>query len=476
MKRIKYINALFLAVLFLTVPGCSKFLDINVDPTLTADATMQELLPTAEFYTGEASYYQAYVACQYAQQLGSALGDNGADSYAEADNTLGWSNFYLYVVPQLKTILKKAEAENAPIYTGIAKTLLAYNLGIATTNWENVPYKEADSKDFSPTYESQQEIYTTIQQLLDEAIIELAKNTGTKPADDDLMYKGDVVKWTRLAYSLKARYALHLSGKDAQGAQKALTALQNGMKSNDDDFQLQYNSKNLSPWYSRVALPNTTNNLSVTFANTLVDMMNGTVQGIVDPRISKVLALRSTQTVYSGVIPGTGAGATVQLSDKAWHSNIKSPLVFMTYSETKAIEAEARFLINGGNASSVGTTAEAYNAYKAIASENMKKLGVTEADINVYLKAASVDVGATKLTMKHVIQEKFKSMLLIGDIWTDIRKYDYLDFQMPAKPNPDLQGKRIQRMKYPDTEITRNSKTVLENQKDPEVSMWMYTK
>jgi hypothetical protein len=29
-------------------------------------------------------------------------------------------------------------------------------------------------------------------------------------------------------------------------------------------------------------------------------------------------------------------------------------------------------------------------------------------------------------------------MLLIGDIWTDIRKYDYLDFPMPTNANPDL--------------------------------------
>jgi hypothetical protein len=80
---------------------------VNVDSTLKGDATMQELLPTAEFYTGEASFQQAYVACQYAQQLGNAIGSNGTDTYAETDNTMGWSNFYLYVFPQLNAICKK---------------------------------------------------------------------------------------------------------------------------------------------------------------------------------------------------------------------------------------------------------------------------------------------------------------------------------------------------------------------------------
>jgi hypothetical protein len=471
MKNIKHIFGLALISALIILPGCDNFLDVNVDPTLKGDATMQELLPTAQFYTGEASYQQAYVACQYAQQLGNAIGSNGIDTYAETDNTLGWSNFYLNVFPQLNIIMQKGQTENAPAYVGIAKTLLAYNLGIATVNWENVPYSEADQKNFSPNYDTQEQIYATIQKLLDEAIVELAKNVGTKPAADDLIYGGDTAKWTKLAYSLKARYAMHLSKKNPQqAAQTAITALQNGMKSNADDFQLKYNSKNLSPWYSRVAIPNTTSNLSVTFTNTIVDLMNGTVQGIQDPRISKVTPLKNNQTVYSGVVPGSGSGSTVDLSTKAWHSNIESPMVMVTYSEIKAIEAEAKFILNGS------ANAEVYAAYQELISSNMAKVGVADADIQVYLKAPVVNVGVSKLTLKHIITEKFKSMLLIGDIWTDVRKYNYLDFPMPTNVNPDLQGNRIQRMKYPDSEITRNSKTVQANQKDPEVPMWILAK
>ena len=144
----------------------------------------------------------------------------------------------------------------------------------------------------------------------------------------------------------------------------------------------------------------------------------------------------------------------------------------MTYSELKGIEAEARLAQHGG----AGTSAAGYAAYQEMMSANMKKVGVEGTEIDKFLKDTRINVGASKLTAKQIVTEKFKSMLLIGDIWTDIRKYDYLDFPMPANPNPDLQGKRIQRMKYPDSEITRNSKTVLANQKDPEVAMWLITK
>jgi hypothetical protein len=472
MKNFRYIFILMPLLAFL-LAGCDKFLDVNTDETLKGDATMQELLPTAQFYTAEASYQQAYVACQYAQQLGSALGANGIDTYAETDNTLGWSNFYLNALPQLNAIIKKGQEEGSLAYVGIAKVLTAYNLGLATVSWENVPYSQADQQNFSPAYDSQEQIYATMIRLLDEAVTELAGTAGTKPGTDDLIYQGDLAKWTRLAYSLRARYVWHGSVRNPQqAAEGALSSLAKGMKGNEDDFQLQYNSKNLSPWYSRVAIPNTTGNLSVTFTNTIVDLFNGTTQGVTDPRLSKVIGLKNNQTVYSGVIPGSGSGSTVDLNNKAWHSNINSPLIMMPYSELKAIEAEARLVQHGGT----GTSAEGYAAYQEMISANMKKVGVSDADIDLFLKDTKINVGASKLTAKQIITEKFKSMLLVGDIWTDIRKYDYLDFPMPTSPNPDLQGKRIQRMKYPDSEITRNSKTVLANQKDPQVAMWLINK
>ena len=478
MNRFKRIYSLLFISVLLINSGCDKYLDVNVDPTLKRDAAVKELLPTAQFYTSEASYQQAYIAAQYAQQLSNNVGINGADTYAESENSGGWSNFYLYVVPQLNTIILKGQTEDIPVYIGIAKTLMAYNLGIATANWENVPYSQADQeKNFQPGYESQEAIYAAIQKLLDEAIIELAKTSGTKPAADDLIYGGDAAKWTRLAYSLKARFLMHLSMKNTKAtAQAALTALQKGMTSNADDFQLQYNSKNLSPWYSRVALANTTNNLTVTYGSTFVDLMNGKVQGIVDPRLPKVVTRRNNQTTYSGAFPGSGSGSTVDFNTSAWHSSINSPIVMMTFAEGKAIEAEARFLINDGSYTSKGTTAETYAAYLAIPTANMKKLEVTDADAATYLTSTAVNVGAAQLTLLNILREKYKAMFLIGDIWTDVRKYDYWDFPVPSNVNVELGGKRIQRMKYPSSELTRNSANAEQNQKLPVTPMWYLSK
>lgn len=478
MKKLMNIKALLLVVLSTLLFGCKDFLDVNVDPTLKSDATVQELLPTAQLYTSETSYQQAYVACQYAQQLGSATGINGADAYYESENASGWSNMYLYVIPQLNAIIKKGETDNIPSYVGIAKTLLAYNLGLATTNWENIPFSQADQKNFAASYDTQQAVYTNIQKLLDEAIAEIAKNTGIKPSTDDMIYGGDMAKWAKLAYSLKARYALHLSGQNATAAaQTALTALQNAMKSNDDDFQLKYNSKNLSPWYSRVALANSTSNLSVTYSSTFVDLLNGKTQGVVDPRLPIVVTLKKGQTVYTGSVPGSGSGSTVDFSTTAtWHSNINSPIIMMTFAEVKAIEAEARFLAAGGSVTSKGASAETYAAYMDLMKANMTKVGVTDAKMNAFLAAPEINVGASNLTLLHIFREKFKANFLVGDIWTDLRKYNYFDFPMPLNVNPDVAGKRVYRMKYPSSELTRNAKNAEANLKAPSVNMWLFTK
>lgn len=477
MKKIYHKCTLLLVALATLLTSCKDFLDVNVDPTLKGDAAIQELLPTALFYTSESSYYQAYIACQYVQQIGSARALGDLDSQVQADNSTGWSQFYLNIFPHLNLMISKGQSGNAPAYVGISKTLMAYNLGLLTTSWENIPYSQADQKNFAPVYDTQQSVYTAIQKLLDEGIIELQKNTGTKPGADDLIYAGDLAKWTKFAYTLKARFALHLSVKNSQqAAQAALDAVQKGFASNADDFELMYNTKNLSPWYSRVALANTTGNITITHSATFIDLMNGKGGTVVDPRLPKLATLRKSQTEYLGVNPGTGAGASVDFTTGSWSSNINSPIEMVTYSEAKAIEAEARFILNGGTVTSKGTTAPGYDAYLEIIKANMKNVGVSDADMIAYTSNARINVGAANLTLSQILAEKNKAMFLIGDIWTDFRRYDYLNMPVPANLNVDLQGKFIQRFNYPTSETTRNSDVAKQNIKPLNEKMWMFTK
>ena len=64
-----------------------------------------------------------------------------------------------------------------------------------------------------------------IQSLLDTSIYYLNLTPGSKvPSADDIVYAGDGGKWLRLAYSLKARYYLHVRKRDNTALTKAAAA------------------------------------------------------------------------------------------------------------------------------------------------------------------------------------------------------------------------------------------------------------
>ena len=96
--------------------------------------------------------------------------------------------------------------------------------------WGDIPYTEAFEGNLHPAYDSQEEIYTMIQQMLDDAIAENQLEPGNLVPDaDDFLYQGDMSKWEKFAYALKARHHMHLTkapGHDAATqANLALTAL-----------------------------------------------------------------------------------------------------------------------------------------------------------------------------------------------------------------------------------------------------------
>ncbi|MBO9684391.1 MAG: SusD/RagB family nutrient-binding outer membrane lipoprotein, partial [Flavisolibacter sp.] len=63
-----------------------------------------------------------------------------------------------------------------------------------------------------PFHTSQDSIYKKINDLIDGAISDLQKGSGSiVPRNDDVIFKGNTAKWIAAAWTLKARYALHLS-------------------------------------------------------------------------------------------------------------------------------------------------------------------------------------------------------------------------------------------------------------------------
>lgn len=472
-----------LLLALLALGSCKSFLgdDTNIDPNRTSDAPLNTLTPTIMFYSAEATQKASVVVNSYVQHIGSVTA-GGFD--AQNRNTFGatWDDIYLSIVPNANEIIRKANATGSPHYAGIAKVVLAYNLGLGTSLWENIPFREADNQltNLQPAYDAQESIYNDILRQLDEAIADLnSPTTVFKPGADDLIYKGDIAKWRKAAYSLKARYLLHLAKKRGSGVYAdILSALGQGISANSEDFQLVYNDRNLSRWY-QVALANNTGNFTTNFSATFINLMNGTRQDIVDPRLPlHAFKTAAADTVYFGMNPGAATGANVRYNNGTvffgWQFSLTAPLQMITYSECKFIEAEARILQNGGT-----PTPEAYAAYQEGIRANMTKIGVAAANINTFLNHPNIGVGAANLTLRHIITEKYKALFLNPEAWNDLRRYDYRSdilpgLALPANHNPDLGGQWIQRGHYPDSEAARNADNVARNTKDLNIKMWIF--
>ena len=138
------------------------------------------------------------------------------------------------------------------------------NIGIATDTWDDIPLSEASMGDDNlfPSFDTQQEAYDQLFALLDGAIsaLQSTDDSGISLGSEDLIYNGDLDKWLRAAYTLKARYQLHLVNKGVTSPQDVLTSIENGFTSNDDDFQMFYDDRSINPRYSTEILARNTGN------------------------------------------------------------------------------------------------------------------------------------------------------------------------------------------------------------------------
>jgi hypothetical protein len=480
-------------VLFITLmAGCEKngFFDVNT-PTSATDASklsMNDLLGPVIYHTIYAQYDAERVFGNYVQNFViQGGGAAGANSIAGT-----WSNVYLYVLPNIKVIREKANAVGAKHFDAVAEILTAINLGIATDSYENIPYSEASqgASNLNPAFDSQETIYNTIFGLLDNAIAELEgpDNSGFAPnSKADLIYKGDLNKWLRAAYTLKARYKLHLINKDNNAAQEALTAIAKGFTSNADDFQMVFDEKHINPWYSREVLAKHTGNSHDVICDQLVGYMDGTsypfTGGTVtmDPRLPVYAQPDDGSNVYKGYVSGgqgvsgDGTAANTDFREEGYYTNATAPIVVITYAEAKFIQAEAEFLANGGTTTSVGTTPAGYDAYIEGIKANMDKLGV---DGSAYLADPSVAMGAANLKLQNIMKEKYIANFLNPETYVDVRRYNYStdvfkDLALPVDNDQSaFPGKWLVRAQYPTTEAQRNPDNVTANQKSPDEPVW----
>ena len=490
MMKNNIIKIIALLLIALSFNACSdEYFNVNT-PSGTADVEdlrMNDLLAPVIHSTMEAQRSAELTFGNYTQYFVFS-GGGAAGKTTQAGL---WNQIYLYILPNVKVIKEKSITKGAFHFGAVADILVAINLGIATDTWDNIPYSEANlsQENLSPAYDSQQEIYTEIFTLLDNAItaLEAPDNSGFSMGNSDLIYGGDFSKWLRAAYTLKARYQLHLLNKGVSSSD-VLTTIANGFNSNEDNFKMDYNATNLNPWYISEISNRTTGNYSRDIASQLVSTMNGDqypfIGGtvLIDPRLP-VFAENGGVAEWKGFVSGTpdglspdGSNANTGFATGGYYTSETSPLMLISYAEALFIKAEATFLANGGSTTSIGSNAMAYTAYMDGVNASMAMYGVSGSD---YVADGSVAVGEAGLMLNHIMKEKYIHNFLNPETFVDYRRYDFstdvfkgLIIREEEDLHGEYYGEWFLRATYPSSEINSNSVNAQANYKTPTEPVW----
>jgi hypothetical protein len=436
MKRFMF-SIIFIAI----VSSCEKWIDpeMNVDPNNPKDVAMAQLIAPIEanlaYITGGELARWSCVWMQQIAGLQSQSAETDIYTIGEFDVNNAWSwNLYAPGMIDVKVLMDKAAANNSPHYSGLAKILMAYHLGVTTDQWGDIPYSDAlkgAKNSFKPKYDTQQQIYSSIFKLLDEAIAELGSSTSALSPDfEDLIYGGDLEKWEKTAYALKARYSLHLAKRNGAAAYSdALAAIAKSYNSNDDDFVFVFGSayNNANPIYkSEQERPG-----YYSASSTYMDMLTSTG----DPRRS---------VYFDGTVGSKPGEPNANASTfGAAYASAESPVYLMSYSELKFIEAEARYKLNASDPMAVTACNEGIKA-------SLEREGVY-GDGSWY---NTNKLTAATISLQKIIEHKYLSSFLQIETWTDWRRTGFPELQ---RATGAVTSEIPRRLPYPNDERLYNA-------------------
>lgn len=421
----KKISIIFLALVAGIFSSCEKkFLDVNEDFSKVTEVPPNLLLPTTQVHIAFAQGGDAgRITSTWMQHVTGA-----SRQFAQYDiyNTspVDWDNlwrFNLYGGPMndLTQLQKLASANGYNYYNGIAKILMAHALGLTTDLWGDVPFSDAfqATNNLQPAFDTQENVYTTIQTLLSDGIglLNSADGGGLQPGGDDLIYGGDPSLWIKAAYTLKARYHLHAVKRDASYAALAVSEISQGISDNSEDALVLFGTDATAqnPWFQF-----NDQRGDISYSGYMENAM--LAQTVPDPRQGQFF------DGSAGMGPFFGSDA--------------SPVDIVTNTEARFILAEAAF-----RSGDLVTAASAYN--DAVKASILRITGAADAAYEaVYAAETDLTIDLTK-----IMTQKYFAMYTNPESWTDWRRTG-----IPALT--PTAGTFIPRsLWYPETEVNYNN-------------------
>ena len=252
MKHLKYMLAAG-CLCSLALTSCNDFLDVNVDPDKPNNETalVENRVPWIErmyMYSAGIANYRTSTIAGVIYTTNGTIGPNSTTwNFAAGLTTNAYQTWFVETAANLNDLYNKAQAENAYHYMAVADVYHALGFMEMLDLYGEMPYTQALGDSPVPAYDNGKTIYNGCLAKLDEAIKLFSQEqpaTAATLSKGDIMNGGDVQKWLKLCYGLKARYLLKLSKKaDLYDPDEILACLEKGPQSIADNSVMPcYNS------------------------------------------------------------------------------------------------------------------------------------------------------------------------------------------------------------------------------------------
>jgi hypothetical protein len=239
MKKLTYI--ILGCVLVLGSASCKKWLDVNTDPDNPNNQSVlvQNRLPWIEhFYMYSAGVTNFRTSCQSGVYYAIAAAQNSFSTTWQCSNsnsTTPYQSWFVATSSNVVDMYNTAQQQGAYHYMAAADVFHALGYMEMLDLYGEMPYKESATGNPSPKPDDGKTIYNGCMDKLNEAISLFSKTqspTAPTLSAGDMINKGDVGKWIKLCWGLKARYMLKLSKKsDLYNADSILYCLSKGPQS-----------------------------------------------------------------------------------------------------------------------------------------------------------------------------------------------------------------------------------------------------
>ncbi|KIO77003.1 hypothetical protein TH53_11570 [Pedobacter lusitanus] len=224
----KYFNIFTLLVLFSSLTGCKKDLDINNNPNSATGSTVKPalILPNALTVTAANTItYNTYASFIVGYQLPgrgvSGFSDTYSYNFTSASNNSLWDNVFGNLKDYQYIITSSQNDPQQALFNAIAHIGRVYNYQKLVDAYGDVPYTDAlqGAENVAPKFDSATSVYQNLVKELDDAIAKIKSNAGNAGTtvtalngSSDVLFGGNLTKWIQFANNIKLRILVRAEG------------------------------------------------------------------------------------------------------------------------------------------------------------------------------------------------------------------------------------------------------------------------